>query len=332
MGKRGEPDVGQIESWPASQKDWLAAHWAVRLGRLDRFPWVRRTRIGILRAFAHNRSGIRFATPYGFEMLLPCAHTSLVNSALRGNLFHSKLPELLAEVIRPGDVFVDGGSHHGFYSLMAGSLLEGRGRVFAFEPDPASFDFLRKNVEWNRFTSLIQVEQMALASTNEPLDFWASGNESMLSSLIWRNQPDPEKIHVSAVRMDDYMAGIGQKQVDVIKLDLEGAEPMALEGMTTSLRASKLLIVEVCRPYLAQVGVDPVPFVEETVRRGNFEVVMFIDEKSHSVHSWNADRFRCVLAEYAYANVLCAKASVIPASFGKVDLTNDKINEHIEFP
>jgi FkbM family methyltransferase len=296
---------------PASVRDWLAAHARVRFGRLNKFAAVRAARDVLVRFMARDGTGILFLTPYGFQILLPATYTNFVMMALDGILFHLPLLELARRAIRPGDVVVDGGSNIGFFALFAAGLLGENGCVFAFEPDPETFLLLRRNVERNGMTGMVQLEEKALADANRSFDFSVAVQEPMLSSLVAIGDHDSRAICVQGVRLDDYLRLNGKRKVDVIKLDLEGGEPSALDGMSSTLATARLIIFEVNESQLEKVGVDPVTLVVRTIQRGAFDTVLFIDVQTDRICGWEPEKFRAALHEYKCVNVLCAKAGVI---------------------
>jgi FkbM family methyltransferase len=296
---------------PASPRDWLAAQTQVRLGRLNRFAAVRAARDMLVRFLSREGTTILFFTPYEFQILLPATYTSLIITALDRALFHPTLLELSRRVIRSGDVVVDGGSNVGFFALFAARLLRGNGRVFAFEPDTQSFLLLKRNVESNGLMSTVQLEEKALTDANGSFDFSVSVQEPMLSSLVARPDLDSRVVRVEGVRLDDYFAANGIKEVDVIKLDLEGAEPQALDGMSSILASARLVIFEVNEPQLATIGMDPVALITKTAARGTFETILFVDERTDQICEWEPDKFREALHAYKYVNVLCAKRGAI---------------------
>jgi len=64
------------------------------------------------------------------------SYRAFIGLALRGLMFHSTLTALTNEVIRLGDVVVDGGSKMGFFVLLAATTSEGNNRVFVFGGEP----------------------------------------------------------------------------------------------------------------------------------------------------------------------------------------------------
>ena len=68
---------------------------------------------------------------------------------------------LLLDNLRPGDTVIDVGANVGYYTLLAARKVGPRGKVVAFEPDPESFSFLKRNVKANGFTNVV-LEQKGL--------------------------------------------------------------------------------------------------------------------------------------------------------------------------
>ena len=77
---------------PASLQDWLAVHFAVRLARFDRLKWVKEMRQAIVSRIAREQSAIRFAKPYGFDLLLPSADQGTLIMALGRARLHPRGP------------------------------------------------------------------------------------------------------------------------------------------------------------------------------------------------------------------------------------------------
>ena len=301
--------VPSVGSWPATLRDWLAAHSRVRFGRLDRFSTIRSNRDKIVKLLARDGSTIRFDTGYGFEIFIPASYRSMIMMGLDGVLFHSTLVEVASKAIRPRDIVIDGGSNVGFFALLAATMLRGTGRVFAFEPDPETFLLLQQNIRRNGLEDAIRAERLALTDREGSLDFAVNSEEPMLSSLISATAGSALRIRVNAVGLDTFLAGAGLQRADIIKLDLEGAEPMALEGARTLLPTARMLIFEANEPQLEQLGVDPVALVERTAAAGKFDTVFFIDERSEKICPWVPRDFEEVLNDYKFINVVCTRSS-----------------------
>ena len=302
------PDaVGQgKDCWPASFRDWLSAQCVVRAGRFNSFSWVREVRHRLCVSVSKHRQLVEFETPYQFSMLLPVNYNGLILMALCGRLFHPRLTEILGANVRPGDTVIDGGGHLGFFTLLAGRRLNGKGRVITFEPTPDTFSILQENVVRNGLQGVVQLEQKALTNTSGIFSFLEAG-ESMLNHLTVADEPTSGVIRVEGVNLDSYLAAKGLGRVDVIKLDLEGAEHLALQGMTSSLRAARLLVFEMNEPRLLEMQTDPLELIDETARAGAFTSLSYIDERTERLCDWDPQEFLHLLREYKFVNVICQK-------------------------
>lgn len=300
--------------WPATPRDWLAAHSCVRFGRLDRFSAIRHSRDRLVRFMARDRSFVQFHTDSGFHILLPASYRSMMIMALGGVLFHRTLVEVASKAVRPGDVVIDGGSNVGFFAMLAARKLKGNGRVVAFEPDPDTFALLARNITLNGLGNTLKAEQLALADKDGVLDFVPNFEEPMLSSAVSRGTSTAASIRVRSTSLDSYLRISGLGRADIIKMDLEGAEPMALAGARAALSTARMLIFEVNEPQLKQLGVAPVALVEETARAGEFDTVYFIDERSETIHEWTAHDFDEALNAYKFINVVCSRSNSMPAA------------------
>lgn len=295
---------------PAGLRDWLAAHLAVRLARLDRLRWVKEIREAVVSRIAREQSAIRFATPYGFDLMLPSADQGTLIMALGKALLHPRLREILEASVRPGDIVIDGGSNVGFFSLLAALLLNGRGQVVSFEPDPSTFGLLRQNVKSNGLQSIVRLEEKALTNSNGTFEFAVLPHEPMRSSLFANPGPTGKTIRVSGVRLDDYVEAQGLQSVDIIKLDLEGAEPLALAGMEKSLLTARLLVFEVNGPHLNQLGVEPLDLVRRITEQGSFKQISFVDEQENRTYTWNPEHFQLVLRDREIVDIVCTKTKI----------------------
>lgn len=301
--------VAAQNCWPSTQRDWVAAQSRVRLGRLDRFSIMRNLRNFIVSLIARDRSFIQFDTASGFEILLPASYRSMLIMALNGVLFHRTLIEVTSRIIRSGDVVIDGGSNVGFFALLAATKLQGSGCVIAFEPDPDTFSLLQENIRRNGFESTVRAERIALTDREGTFDFAVNSEEPMLSSLISAKTGLGGNVLARAVTLDSFLAARGLQRADIIKLDLEGAEPMALEGARATLPTARMLIFEANQPHLNQLGVDPVGLVEQTATAGEFDTVFFIDERSEKICPWEPDHFKEALYNYKFINVACTRSN-----------------------
>jgi FkbM family methyltransferase len=161
---------------------------------------------------------------------------------------------------RPGSVVIDAGAHFGYFTLKLADTVGPQGSVHSFECDPRLVQRLRRHVEWNDF-SWVQVNEVAVSDGR-------SGTLTLRlpEQLGWASLKDdhwieaPKKVTVGATSLDDYLRklDIQPAEVSFLKLDVEGAELEALEGLTQTLAStSAAVLVEFLPARLRAIGQDP---------------------------------------------------------------------------
>jgi FkbM family methyltransferase len=130
--------------------------------------------------------------------------------------------KVFTEQLRPGQTLIDVGAHVGYYALLAAKLVGDQGRVFAFEPNPRNFDFLKQHVAVNALSN-VRIEQSAVSDTNGTASF-DLGKGSGTGHLAMSGP-----VEVTTIRLDDYCAA-NRIAPNAIKCDVEGAELAVLRG------------------------------------------------------------------------------------------------------
>ena len=157
---------------------------------------------------------------------------------------------LLLAALEPGMVFFDVGANLGYYTLLASSKIETVGQVHAFEPSPAQFKHLSLNVQLNR-ASNVTLNNCALDENSGERDlFLTTGWNQGLHSL-GRGDQHSRSCRVQCLTLDGYVAGIGLTRLDVLKIDVEGAEMLVLHGaeQTLSTLSPALVLFEACEEH-----------------------------------------------------------------------------------
>lgn len=165
------------------------------------------------------------------------------------------------ELIRPGMMIADIGAHFGFFSLGAARRVGDTGRVFSFEPSEETAVTLRRNILLNHLAHRIEVIQAVVSSKEALVSFYTSGT-SMAASLSREKVEvlNPERpaaaveIKVSAVALDQFCQSRGIV-LDLIKLDVEGAEFLVLQGAEqVLLRDRPVILCEIHPLQMQQCG------------------------------------------------------------------------------
>lgn len=164
--------------------------------------------------------------------------------------------QFLKNNLKPGDVYIDVGANVGAFALVACSHVGVQGKVIAFEPVSHVYDQLKYNVQLNHFSQMT-IEKLALFNENTQLNLILSSNENLGMSSIFRHDAINGKTEiVNAVRGDDYFLQKNISRIDFIKMDIEGAELFALQGLEETLEKFKpILFVELSEAVLANSSV-----------------------------------------------------------------------------
>jgi FkbM family methyltransferase len=133
--------------------------------------------------------------------------------------------------VRPGDVVIDCGGHWGNSALTALEL--GAKLVVSFEPDPTNVECIRRNLRSHIEAGRAIVYDAGVWDREGELQFERHGH-----SAAGHIDPDGT-IRVKVTTIDKVVAELGLDRVDLIKMDIEGAEPEALEGARETIRRFK---------------------------------------------------------------------------------------------
>jgi FkbM family methyltransferase len=168
--------------------------------------------------------------------------------------YEPDLTAFIADTVRPGSVFVDVGANVGFFTLLAARCASPGGRVLAFEPHPVARARMEHLLVLNGLTDLVTVSDAALSDRSAPAAPLFLASESVLSTLDPANAPLGElhpfnsSILVPVASLDEWLAATAWKDtpIDVMKIDVEGAEERVLRGMTQTLarNPSMRIVVE----------------------------------------------------------------------------------------
>ncbi len=163
----------------------------------------------------------------------------------------AQIVSLARPALQPGARVLDLGAHIGGFALAAAAL---GCDVFAIEASPRNAELLRLSACRNGFDNLT-VLHAAVSSQPGEVAFSCHGPWGHLASSV-TNLPS---ITVPAVRGDDVLAERGWTQVDFLKIDVEGSEVAAIEGMSRLLGAENapLVVVEANRYTLGFYGKSP---------------------------------------------------------------------------
>jgi FkbM family methyltransferase len=155
-------------------------------------------------------------------------------------------------LLQPGATFIDVGANEGVYSIFAAARVGPKGRVIAVEPSPREIASLRGSLALNPKLK-VSVVEAALGQANSwaelhVLDFPHAG-ENTLASFSTSDTPAIDRRAVPTMSLDSLVQRLPNRKVDVVKIDVEGAELDVLRGAREVLRKQRpALLIEVGGP------------------------------------------------------------------------------------
>ncbi len=203
---------------------------ALLAGRgLRRYSWVNRLNELVLRLVKSREAEV-----LGHRMLLDRGDT--LELSVRG-IYEPFETRIAQELLPDAGCFVDIGANIGYYTLLGARRVGPRGQVFAFEPEPRNFALLRQNLERNGYSNT-QLENAAVSNISGLLQLYISAENAGDHRVYNSEDQRRAALSIRAVRLDDYFAD-DIPLIDLLKMDIQGAEGHALQGMEKLLR---------CRP------------------------------------------------------------------------------------
>jgi FkbM family methyltransferase len=139
---------------------------------------------------------------------------------------------VLTKVLAPGMTFIDIGANVGLLTLAGARAVGPSGKVLAFEPVPLSFDLLSRALAINGLIHRVEAKRQAVGARRERCKFFVRnvlGHSSLFRSDALSSAVTME-IEVDVSPLDELVQP--RTRVDLVKIDVEGAELAVLEGMT----------------------------------------------------------------------------------------------------
>jgi len=274
-------------------------------------------RLNVLGEHAVRRLYLNQKTPLlvdGHRMFLSDRHApslAFVNGVLR-NGYEADSKSLLEGLIQEGMTVFDVGAHVGTYTLMAARLVGRTGHVYAFEAEPENYSILKKNVELNGYQNVTCVPK-AISNRSGLLTLYVSNQGNDRHTLIGSSDANCQgtPCEVETLSLDEFSASIEWPRVDIVKMDIEGAEPMAIEGMSELFRRSDnlSLLMEFAPDILRASGMNPEDFLSLLTLSG-FRISPV--ESTFPEHLLQPDRFGSAILEIeklGAINLFCRRDS-----------------------
>ena len=160
----------------------------------------------------------------------------------------------LRRLVVPGSVCADVGAHLGYMSLLLARLTGPDGRVVAFEASPRNARTVARNIRLNGLGDLVRLVQKAVADGSAAsVDIFprrgSSAEWTVYADYAQREEREPGVLHGITVPATSLDAEFADGHLDLVKIDVEGAEGLVVAGMTRLLGGARpVIVLEFHRP------------------------------------------------------------------------------------
>ncbi|RBP14347.1 FkbM family methyltransferase [Roseiarcus fermentans] len=168
-----------------------------------------------------------------------CNDTGVAANVIIGGNYEPDNIAVLLSFLKPDSVFVDIGANLGVFSVIVGAYTERTAaKIYTFEPNPEIFELLKRSLAINGFAERVTAFPIALGETEGTLGLaipvGVSGGATLLTDRQDIRDFDPDGtalrvVKVAVKRLDDVMPA--DFTCDLVKIDVEGKEAEAIEGM-----------------------------------------------------------------------------------------------------
>lgn len=166
--------------------------------------------------------------------------------------YEPALTKYFLKYIKQGSFVIDIGAHVGYYTLLAAGIVGSQGRVISFEPYYRNYNLLKKTIHENNLKNVI-LETFAVADKKGKIKMYfpcsynlGSGSIFNYRQVLHTSSYFKKKLLVNTICLDDYLLEKNIRNIDLVKIDAEGAELSILNGMRKGLKDNiyKVIILD----------------------------------------------------------------------------------------
>lgn len=174
--------------------------------------------------------------------------------------YEKVISNIFRRLVEPGDVCLDIGANIGWYTTLFQKLVGSGGQVHAFEPVPHIFKHLGRNVKLNSPPDNVTVNNLALGNEERDVELHVFADmPDGHSSISTFDHSDFDTFTSKMIALDSYLSNRKIDNVSIVKIDVEGAELMALQGASKLFEQQRPPIFEIEMALATSKGFGYVP-------------------------------------------------------------------------
>jgi len=182
--------------------------------------------------------------------------------------YESQTAGWIQSQLKPGSCFYDIGANAGYFTILGSDAVGVDGVVQAFEPVPVNIDVLHRQISENNLSN-VELHDLALSNEVGSIDFAVESNNAnshIADVSITHAVSNPSSIVTVQTATMDSLVEDGLRKPDTIKIDVEGAEVLVLQGAIETLKSARPTLL--ISTHSAQLYTD----VTELLKELNYSV------------------------------------------------------------
>lgn len=217
---------------------------------------------------------------------------------------------LMKKYIKPNDTVLDIGANIGFYAEILSEIVGEKGKVHCFEPDTINFKHLKDRCQ--KLTN-VQINNKAVSDKTEVIKIYTS-KQLNVDHRTYKPDDYDQEIDIDAIAVDDYLfspfnSAQGDKEINFIKMDIQGFEMSAIKGMTKTLQSPHLKLLSEFWPYgMHKAGTSVLEYYI-FLKQNNFYIYLI---ENNQLIELTEDKVKTFLdlPETTYMNIFASKDRV----------------------
>jgi FkbM family methyltransferase len=220
---------------------------------------------------------------------------------IESGVFEPSSTEIVKHLVKSGDVVLDVGANIGYYSVILSKLVGEEGKVYCFEPTDHYGKVLKMNLAENNARN-VEIFKVGLSNQKSEVQIQIGPSSATLHS--------PGKVPllftetIQLISLDEWLEDRNLTKIDFIKIDIDGHEPLFLQGAWNALdRYNPTILLEVSHPHYLDAGFTAWDFYDLLKGRG---YRIYFEDKLTEITTKEDFLIKC--GNFAYsANIVIAK-------------------------
>lgn len=252
---------------------------------IARHRWMKRTFSGLIPEFDSISISPRLTLFYSLKDIAGPSYDLGYDRVEAFHNYEREDKDLILKYLTKDSVFLDIGANIGHFTFYFKEKIP-QLECHLFEPNPKLQACIQKTLSSSNYTD-IHSHEVALSDSNGTatffIDSYNDGGHSLINDKISQKSKSTQELTVKTAKLDEYISHSGIKKMDVIKVDIQGAEASFIKGAALSLNKFKpKMMIEVDSENLLGFF----SLLRETL---DYEIEIFYAQKEKPLHNEELD-------------------------------------------